>query len=253
MFARRDRWVAGIAGLAMTAALIACAPIAPVAEASAAQAPAPLAQAAEAAEEQPATSSVVSESPANNGTEFEQVLYMREEEKLARDVYLALYEQWGLPVFERIAGSESQHMDAMLALIEKYGLDDPAAGKGAGEFTNPELQGLYTDLVALGGKSQTDALKVGATIEDLDIADLKNALENTTSDDIRFAFENLMGGSENHLRAFMRNLARTGDTYEPQYLDREAFDAIVEGEQGRMGSWSRGTGPGGRGRGMRWQ
>ena len=178
---------------------------------------------------------------------------MREEEKLAHDVYLTLYEQWQLPVFETIAGAESQHMAMMLTLIEKYGLSDPAAGKGVGEFTNVELQALYADLVALGGKSQADALKVGATIEDLDIADLKAALENTTSDDIRFAMENLLRGSENHLRAFMRNLARTGDTYEVQYLDQESFDAIVEGQSGRMGAWDRGTANGARGRGNRWQ
>ncbi len=217
MLARSKWMMAGIA--ALTAAVI-WAVAAPAAQASAAEADTP-----------PAVSAT---SPA--AAEVEALQYMREEEKLARDVYLALYEEWQLPIFQTIAGSESQHMEAMLTLIEKYGLTDPAAGKAEGEFTNPELQALYAQLVAQGSKSAVDALKVGATIEDLDIADLMEALENMTSDDIRFAMENLLRGSENHLRAFMRNLERTGDTYEPQYLDAETFAEILEGQTGRMGA-----------------
>jgi hypothetical protein len=100
--------------------------------------------------------------------EAEGLIYMREEEKLARDVYLALYEQWGMPVFQNIAGSEQAHMDSVLMLLDQYELADPAAGKGAGEFTNPLFQSLYEQLAAQGGLSQADALKVGATIEELD-------------------------------------------------------------------------------------
>ncbi len=171
MLARSKWMMAGIA--ALTAAVI-WAVAAPAAQASAAEADTP-----------PAVSAT---SP--SAAEVEALQYMREEEKLARDVYLALYEEWQLPIFQTIAGSESQHMEAMLTLIEKYGLTDPAAGKAEGEFTNPELQALYAQLVAQGSKSAVDALKVGATIEDLDIADLMEALENMTSDDIRFAMEN---------------------------------------------------------------
>ena len=35
--------------------------------------------------------------------EAQGILYMREEEKVARDVYTALYETWGLTVFQAIA------------------------------------------------------------------------------------------------------------------------------------------------------
>ncbi len=58
--------------------------------------------------------------------EEEGLLFMREEEKLARDVYLVLFDKWGLRVFENIAESEQRHMDAVLYLLGKYGLDDPA-------------------------------------------------------------------------------------------------------------------------------
>ncbi|MDP2030099.1 MAG: DUF2202 domain-containing protein [Thiobacillus sp.] len=48
------------------------------------------------------------------------LLFMREEEKLARDVYLTLYETWGLAVFSNIASSEQSHMDALLKLLRTY-------------------------------------------------------------------------------------------------------------------------------------
>ncbi len=235
MLAHNKRWTAGFAGLVTAAMLLAAAP-APVVYAAAPAAPAASAQAT-----------------LSNATELDAVLYMREEEKLAHDVYVTLYEKWQLPVFATIARSESQHMSMMLALLEAHGLADPAAGKGVGEFANAELQALYADLIALGSESQVAALQVGATIEDLDISDLQAALKNAGSDDVRFALQRLQRGSENHLRAFVRNLARTGDVYEAQYLDQATFDAIVAGRSGRSGSmgqagaWGRGAAPQGRG------
>ena len=159
--------------------------------------------------------------------EDEALTYMREEEKLAHDVYVTLYDLWGLRIFDNISRAESQHMSAVLDVMESRELDDPAAGNDLGEFTNPELQSLYDGLVAKGSKSQIDALIVGATIEDVDIADLIEALESATDDDVRWMFENLLRGSENHMRAFLRNLARYGETYEPQYIDAETYESIV--------------------------
>jgi hypothetical protein len=104
--------------------------------------------------------------------EAEGILYMREEEKLARDVYLTLYDQWGMQILSNIADSESTHMEAVKTLIDRYGLDDPAAGKGIGEFTNEELKALYDQLVEQGSQSLVDALQVGAAIEEIDILDL---------------------------------------------------------------------------------
>ena len=85
--------------------------------------------------------------------EVDGLAFMREEEKLARDVYLTLYDQWNMPVFQNIAGSESTHMDAVLTILDRYGLEDPSAEKAVGEFTNPDLQALYDQLVELGSQS----------------------------------------------------------------------------------------------------
>ncbi len=136
--------------------------------------------------------------------EKEALLFMREEEKLARDVYLALEEKWGLAVFSNIAESEQQHMDKVLYLLGKYGLRDPALGPGY--FTDEVLQDLYDELMAKGDLSLIDALEVGVIIEVTDIEDIENYLKLIDNNDIIQVFTNLLNGSENHLAAFNSHL-----------------------------------------------
>lgn len=172
--------------------------------------------------------------------EIKGLLYMREEEKLARDVYLTLYDAWGLPIFQNIARSEATHMAAVGALLDRYGLADPAAAE-MGVFTNPTLQQLYNQLTAEGRQSLAEALRVGATIEEIDILDLQTRLAQTENADIDLVYGNLLKGSSNHLRAFASTLARqTGETYQPQYLDPDNYEAIVNGGRGQ----ARGRGQG---------
>jgi len=169
---------------------------------------------------------------------------MREEEKLAHDVYVQLYEKWGLRVFQNISQSEQAHTDAIKVLIDRYGLQDTASSS-VGVFTNPDLQALYNDLVTHDSQSLAEALKVGAAIEEIDILDLKKSLAQTDNADIQQVFNNLMNGSYNHLRAFVSNLsAQTGETYQPQYLSAETYQSIIG-----SGSTTRGNGSGGGGGG----
>lgn len=163
-----------------------------------------------------------------NEGETDALLFMREEEKLARDVYVYLFNKWSIKSFENISSSEQSHMDAVLTLLDKYGLDDPANENIYGKFVNTDLQKLYDDLVSTGGLSVEEALKVGAAIEEIDIMDLQRELdENVDNADITLVFENLMIGSRNHLRAFVGNLSNIGVTYVPQYLSQEEYDAII--------------------------
>lgn len=155
--------------------------------------------------------------------------YMREEEKLAHDVYAVFDAAWGgqLRVFGNIASSEATHTAAVLQLLKRYALPDPAAGLPPGRFANATLQGLYADLVAKGSPSLTQALMVGAQIEELDIADIQAALANIDNQDIRLVYENLMKGSRNHLRSFVKTLGQQGVAYTPVYLSGAAYEAIV--------------------------
>jgi hypothetical protein len=118
-------------------------------------------------------------------------------------------------------------MDAIKTLIDRYDLVDPVAGAGVGEFANADLQDLYDELVARGSVSLTEALTVGALIEELDITDLQQRLSSTTHEDVAQVYENLLNGSRNHLRAFVNVLGRYGETYEPEYMDQATFDEIV--------------------------
>jgi hypothetical protein len=133
--------------------------------------------------------------------ETTDLLFMREEEKLARDVYIVLYEKWESVVFKNISASEQRHMDALKKLIVKYGLQDSASPE-PGVFNDQELQALYNALVSRGEQSLPDAFEVGKLIEETDIEDLQNALAGTVKIDLQMVYGNLLRGSENHLRAF---------------------------------------------------
>lgn len=159
--------------------------------------------------------------------------FMREEEKLARDVYVALYDLWGANIFNNIAASERTHMEAVAVLLARYNLTDPALA-AYGEFSNQELQSLYDELVAAGSQSLTAAYQVGALIEDLDIKDLATYLAQTDNEDIRLVYENLQRGSRNHLRAFNRQLVRaTGQNYVPQHISERMFADIISSDTER--------------------
>lgn len=161
-------------------------------------------------------------------SEIAALNYVREEEYLAHDVYVAMYDLYGIPVFNNISNSEYIHSTAIQALLEKYGLPDPGAGHVQGVFQDPGIQALYDALTEQGSASFQDALVVGATIEDVDIQDLMEHLENDVdNEDITYALEQLHRGSRNHMRAFTAHLTFQGLTYTPQYISQEVYDQIV--------------------------
>jgi len=173
-------------------------------------------------------------------SEISGIIFMREEEKLARDVYLQLADLWGMNIFTNIAGSEDTHMGAVLSLIEMAGQEDPARAKGIGEFLDQDLQALYDSLVVRGGESLVEALLVGAAIEEIDILDLQQYLAETDNSSITAVYQNLLNGSINHLNAFVRIYERrTGEEYQPQYLTEEVFQALLSGSSSRGGGGAR--------------
>ena len=160
--------------------------------------------------------------------EIKYLNFMREEEKLARDVYLVLYQEWGAEVFANIALSEQQHTDAVRDLIDAYGLQDPVVNDSIGVFVAPELAQLYETLVERGRESIVEALYVGALIEEVDMEDIQHAIDVSDDNALLTVYDNLMRGSRNHLRAFVPAVEMlTGDQYEAQYLDQETMDEIL--------------------------
>lgn len=161
-----------------------------------------------------------------SGSETESLMFTREEEKLARDVYSILEGMDG--AFSNIKQSEQTHMDAVLTLLSRHGARDPADAMAVGQFENVMLQRLYGDLVAHGRSSTLSALEVGAAIEELDIRDFEVAKKSVSHGDILTTYDNLTRGSRNHLRTFHSKLKALGGSYTPQYLDAGTFQSIVE-------------------------
>ncbi len=154
--------------------------------------------------------------------------FMREEEKLAHDVYVEMYKKYGIRAFSNISKSEQTHTEAIKELLKKYSIEDPVKNDAVGVFINTDLKALYEKLIANGNVSETEALKVGATIEEMDIVDLQRHIaELTNNADIKFVYENLMKASGKHLRAFVRNLKSRGVVYTPQYLDKTTYDSYI--------------------------
>ena len=154
------------------------------------------------------------------------LLLMREEEKMAHDVYMVLGQTTDLVIFDNIASSETNHYNAIGYLISNYKLADPSTGV-EGTFTNPDLAALYEKLVAAGKVSLTEALKTGALIEETDIADLEKLLATTTNSALLQVYGNLLRGSRNHLRAFVSTLGTYNVKYTPTVLSTEAYTQIV--------------------------
>lgn len=192
-------------------------------------------------------------SPDNNSldtNEMAGLLYMREEEKVAHDVYVTLYQQWGLPIFNNIANSESRHQSKVAELLDNYQIPHNIDANPVGVFVNPDLQQLYNNLVLQGSQSLTEALKVGVLIEETDIADLQEKISQTDNLDIQQVYNNLLNASYNHLNSFSSNLTgvtnnmginplpNLGEQVQPIGTD----DILTGGGQGRGNQGNRGGG-----------
>lgn len=136
------------------------------------------------------------------------------------------------------------HVESVLALLNAYGIADPTPAQ-AGQFSNADLQALYAQLIAQGSQSLQDAFLVGAAIEEIDILDLESRMAQSNNTDILLVYENLVSGSENHLRTFVRVIEnQMSQTYSPQYLTQAQYDAILADASGA------GNGIGGQGFGQ---
>lgn len=160
--------------------------------------------------------------------EIAGLIFMREEEKLARDTYIEMFKIWNSKIFDNISKSEQTHTDAVLELLEKYSITDPVGDNAPGVFTDQTLQSLYDTLIAQGSASLIDALLVGAAIEEIDIIDIQVQVDNfVDNQDIALVYESLLKGSRNHLRSFVSNLEKQGVVYQPIKLSQQSYDDIV--------------------------
>lgn len=150
---------------------------------------------------------------------------MLEEEKLARDVYIYLYNLWGINQFDNIKNSEVNHINSIATILEDYNINYNILPEG--QFSNEHLQTLYNQLISEGEISNSNALHVGATIEDLDIVDLAEYINATSNTRLIKTYEKLQCGSQNHLRSFVSAIEDNGESYTPQFLTETEYNSIL--------------------------
>jgi len=155
------------------------------------------------------------------------LLFIYEEEKLARDLYQSFYQSAPLSIFPDIAQSEQSHMDSVQVLLNRYGLQEPRSEAG-GIFVNQTLQEIYDRLFFAGRRSEGDALTAAATFEEISIIDLEAQMASTDKEDIRTVYEGLLAGSQKHLRSYVMALQEHKIQYKPQRLSQKEFDQMVE-------------------------
>jgi len=151
--------------------------------------------------------SSVSQTTVLTQDQIDGLVFMYQEEKVARDVYYVLGDVWDAQIFKNIYAAEVKHMAAVEKLLVKYGIEVPVLSDEVGVFELEALQHHYDDFIEKGDLSLVDALEVGVAIEEMDIEDLQDRMINVP-DDILKVYANLLKGSQNHLRAFKRQLAR---------------------------------------------
>ena len=162
--------------------------------------------------------------------EEDDLIFLREEEKVARDVYLKMYDIHETDIFINIAEAEQSHTDAVKILLDKYLIADPVTDDTVGLFTNADLQAIYDALVSTGSQNLEAAIKVGVEVEELDISDIRIFRARADNEDILSVYDSLEKGSRNHLRSFWKLLINKGYSYTPKHLSQEDFDAIVNSE-----------------------
>lgn len=166
-------------------------------------------------------------------TEVEKndLLFLREEEKLARDIYIYAYNKYQNTVFNSISQSEQKHMDNVLSILNQYSISDPASTQ-LGVFNNAALQSLYSQLKSQVDISAPESLKVGATIEELDINDIDDFIANTSNSKVLNMYDKLNCGSKNHIRSFTDQLKAVGITFVPQFITLEEYNTILNSPSG---------------------
>ena len=142
--------------------------------------------------------------PKVTATQKAQLIYIIQEEKLARDVYTALAAKGYSQKFANISRSEQTHMNLLAGILKTYGIADPTIGLKPGVFKDKNLTALYAKIMKTAPNSSAEAIAAGVLIEKTDITDIEKMLKGFTQVDIKSVLNSLLSGSKNHLAAFSR-------------------------------------------------
>jgi hypothetical protein len=157
------------------------------------------------------------------------IMNVRMVQKVVCDVYLALSDEWNVPLLNSIADSELNHMSSIQGLFNTYGVYDELAGMQPGDFQNYEAELLYDNLTRQSSASVIDALYSAGQIEEINMLVLNYRLSQTDHPDIRDLYDYLHQASMNHLRAIVSELSIYGETYAPEHLPLDVYNNVIYG------------------------
>ena len=157
--------------------------------------------------------------------EIEFIYAVREDEKVARDLYFSFFGTFGLKPFENIGKAEDNHIKATEKLFDYYEIDYPALSEN-GKFENAIRQKLYDSLL-LKGTPELEAFKVMALLEETNIAEYGEVLKTIVNPNIKIVIENLAKASVNHFKAAIRQITALGGTYAPSLMTQEQYRAVI--------------------------
>lgn len=175
-----------------------------------------------------------------SSAEKDNLVFMIEEEKMARDVYRQLYLQTNIQAFQNIAYAEQRHMDRIAGLLESTNIENPVTNMQEGKFKNTAIRDLYQKLIDQASVSEIEALKTAAWVEEKDIQDLRKAIDASINKQNIQTYQRLEQASQKHLNAFVGHLQQRGVVYQAQVLTDEEVETILNTDQrgnGRKGPW----------------
>jgi hypothetical protein len=162
----------------------------------------------------------------------EALRFQIDEERMAGELYQALGEKHDVPPFKNIPRAEARHRELLENLATRAGLT-PARPTTAGRYETPAIQARHDALLARGQASLIEALKVGALVEEQDIADLRALVATTDNPELKSVVTALEQGSRHHLNAFVRNLRSRGVEYVAQVLTPAEVAELTTAVTGR--------------------
>lgn len=112
-------------------------------------------------------------------------------------------------------------------MLHKHMNPTPNVDGRVNPFVKQGLVSLFDNLLTQGKLSSLEALYVGAAIEEVDMLDLQQAIDKADNDHIRRMYENLLNGSRNHLRTYIKQIEAQGNAYEALFLSQNEIDAVM--------------------------
>ncbi|HMS63804.1 MAG TPA: DUF2202 domain-containing protein [Ignavibacteria bacterium] len=155
------------------------------------------------------------------------LLYTLQEEKAAYDFYKSMFEKYNQKVFGNVMDAEKSHMQHVTDVINELNIDASVIDLTPGQFTNKDVNNIYEEMMKIGAFSFSDALRAAARYEENDILDLRKFYSKAENEKIKALYDCLDKATQNHMRAFAKNLKSEDIIYNPTVLTADEYNEII--------------------------